>query len=213
MSLRPALLAATRILIDEKDSTNSHFTDAELYSFINQGIRLLGVDLEWPLQTAQASAVAEQAVYTLPEDFVSLTDVYFDNNPLLIIDRADLPAIRPDWQNATSGMPVYCYKSDNAKMGVWPKPSSEHTADSEVIQIQYVKVPPDLADDVTAPDLHSSFHDCLPFYAAFMAEHAMGNSKRAEADLALYNAHKKTVTAKVQKFGDGLLRFRWAGRY
>jgi predicted metal-dependent hydrolase len=209
MALRPALLSATRLLIDEKDSDNSHFTDSELYGFLNQAIRYLGTDLEWPLQTAQATAVAEQAVYELPDDFISLVDVYFDNNLLAVVERKDLSTLQQDWQEAASGQPRYCYKSDNAKMGLWPKPSSEQTSDSEVIQIQYVKVPPDLADDTTAPDLHSAFHDCLPFYAAFLCELSMGNRKAATDNLSLYESHKKRLTSKVQRFADDLLRFRW----
>lgn len=213
MARRPALLESTRRLIDEEDVDNTHFSNDELYDYLNQAIRYLGTDLEWPIQTAQTDAVAEQAVYTLPGDFISLSDVYYDNRRLIVIDRADLSALRSDWQNALSGLPAYCYKSDNRKFGLFPKPSSAYTADSEVVQIQYIKVPPDLSDDITSPDLHAAFHDCLPFYAGFLCEHKLGNSKRAEINLSLYEAHKKRLTARVQKFSDELLRFRWSGRY
>jgi len=211
--LRPALLAQTRALIDETDSANSHFTDAQIYGDLNQAIRYLGTDLEWPLQLAQATPVAEQSTYTLPENFISLSDVFYDNQQLIIVDRADLAHIRSDWQNATSGLPLYAYKADNVKIGLYPKPSADRVANSEVIQIQYIKVPPDLTDDVTAPDLHVAFHDCLPFYAAFLLEHKMGNDKRAQVNLALYENQKKRLTSHVQKFADDLMRFRWAGRY
>lgn len=213
MALRPALLEATRRIIDERDSDNSHFEDDELYDYINQAIRFLGTDLEWPLQTAEAIPVTDQAVYVLPTNFISLSDVYYNNNPLIIIDRSDLRTVRPDWQNATAGQPIYAYKSDNAKMGLWPKPSSDYTSNNEVIQIQYIKVPADIEDDITAPDLHSAFHDCLPFYAGFLCEHSMGNDKRAETNLNLYNAQKKVLTARVQKFSEDLKRFRWPRGY
>lgn len=213
MALRPALLSQTRALIDETDSSNSHFTDAQIYTDLNQAIRYLGTDLEWPLQTAQATPIAEQAVYTLPENFVSLSDVFYDNKQLIILERADLSFINNNWQDDVSGLPVYAYKSDNAKIGLYPKPSSTWTANSELIQIQYIKIPADLTDDVTAPDIHAAFHDCLPFYAAFMLEHKMGNDKRAQLNLSLYEAHKKRLTSRVQKFADDLFRFRWAGRY
>jgi len=213
MALRPALLESVRRLIDERDVTNTHFENDEIYDYLNQAIRQLGTDLEWPLQTAQATPVTDQAVYTLPEDFICLTDIYYDNKPLLIVDRADLSAIRSDWQNAESGHPSYAYKSDNRKFGLYPKPSTDFTSNSEVIQIQYIKLPPDLEDDVTAPDLHTAFHDCLPFYAAFMCEFSLGNTKRADVNMALYDSHKKRLTSHVQKFSDGLFRFRWSGRY
>lgn len=208
MATRLTLLATTRQLVDESDSSNSHFTDSEVYGFINQAIRYLGTDIEWPLQTAQATAVANQAVYTLPEDFISLADVYFNNDNIAIIERADLSALQQNWQDAPSGIPRYCYKSDNQKVGLWPKPDS--TQAGNLLQIQYIKVPPDLSDDTTAPDLHSAFYDCLPFYAAFMFEHSLGNRKAAETNMNLYETHKKRLLSRVQRFSDDTFRFRWS---
>lgn len=207
---RITLTEGVRRLIDEEDSSNSHFTDSEIYDYLNQAIRYLGVDLEWPLQLAEAVPVAEQAVYTLPEDFVSLSEVFFDNRSLTIMARTDLSALRQDWQNAPSGLPQYAYKSDNRKFGLFPKPSAEYIADSERIQIQYIKIPADLETDTATPDLHKAFQDCLPFYAAFLCEHKLGNSKRADLNLGFYEAHKKRLTARVQKFSDDTMRFKWS---
>lgn len=207
MATRATLLTATRRYIDETDSDNSHFTDSELYDYINQAIRQMGTDTEWPLQTAEAVSVADQAVYTLPTDFIALTDAYFDNFKLTIIERADLSALTPSWQDSDSGTPRYAYKSDNAKFGLYPKPSTDQSG--LTIQIQYIKVPADLSDDVTAPDIHVAFQDCIPFYAAFLCEHRLGNTKRSEGNLALYERFKKQLLSKVQRFSDELLRFRW----
>jgi hypothetical protein len=205
MGTRVSLTTTVRRYINEPDSTNSNFTDAEIYDYVNQAIRYLGTEMEWPLQTAEATSVANQAVYALPEDFISLSDVYFDNQDIPVIDRTDLSTIRNDWQDAVAGTPSYAYKSDNAKIGLYPKPDT----DGKILQIQYIKVPPDLSDDVTAPDLHVTFQDCLPFYAAFLCEYCMGNTKRADYNLALYESHKKKLMSKVQKFSDESLRFRW----
>ena len=211
MATRLTLTTTVRRYINEPDSTNSNFTDAEIYDYLNQAIRYLGTEMEWPLQTAEATSVDDQAVYSLPEDFISLSDTYFDNKQMVILERSELSAIRSDWQNAVSGSPCYAYKADNAKLGLYPKPDSINAG--KTIQIQYIKVPPDLADDVTAPDLHIVFQDCLPFYASFLCEHRMGNSKRADYNLALYESHKKKLMSKVQRFSDESVRFRWSGRY
>lgn len=208
MGTRVSLTTTVRRYIDETDSANSHFADTVIYDFINQAIRFLGTEMEWPLQTAEATSILDQAVYTLPTDFISLVDMYFDNDNITIIERADLPAIRNDWQNADSSKPRYAYKSDNAKIGLWPPPDA--TNSGKIIQIQYIKIPPDLTDDSTAPDLHTSFQDCIPFYAAFLCEHQMGNTKRAEVNLGYYEAHKKKLISKLQRFSDETLRFRWS---
>lgn len=208
MATRLTLLATTRELIDESEATNSHFTDQQIYNYLNQAIRYLGTDIEWPLQTAQATAVADQAVYSLPDDFISLSDVYFDNVNLAIVERQDLSAFQSNWQDALAGIPRYVYKSDNKKCGLWPKPDS--TQADKLLQIQYIKVPPDLSDDTASPDLHQAFNDCLPFYAAFMCEHSMGNSKRSEINMNLYEMHKKRLLSRVQRFADDTFRFRWS---
>lgn len=208
MATRLTLLAATRRLIDEEDSSNSHFDNDEIYDYLNQAIRYLGTDIEWPIQTAQATSVEGQAVYTLPTKFISLSDVYFNNVDLVVIERQDLSGIRSDWQNAENGIPRYCYKSDNRKFGLWPKPNADHAG--ELIQIQYIKTPPDLEDDTTAPDLHAAFNDVLPFYAAFLCEHKLGNDSRAQNNLNIYEMMKKRLLSKVQRFSDDLLRFRWS---
>lgn len=207
MGTRVTLTTTVRLYIDENDSGNSHFTDAQIYTSINKAIRYLGTDLEWPIQTAQATAVTDQAVYTLPDDFISLLDVYFDNSPLILIERADLPAINGTWQDATSTIPRYAYKADNAKIGVYPKPDSSQSGN--LLQIQYIKIPPDLSDDSTAPDLHTVFQDCLPYYAASELELSMGNTKRSQDLRALFEAEKKRLQSKVQRFSDEM-RFTWS---
>lgn len=210
MGTRLTFTTSVRRLIDERDSTNSHFSDSEIYDYINQGIRLLGAELEWPLQTAEATSVTDQAVYTLPDDFISLTDIYFDNAKLGILERADLSSICSTWQDTPSSIPLYAYKSDNAKVGMYPQPDATHNG--LTIQIQYIKLPADLDDDASVPDLHTAFQDCIPFYGAFMCEHSLGNDARAQVNLSLYEAHKKKLQSKLQRFSDETLRFRWSER-
>lgn len=209
MGTRLTLAATVRRLIDEEDSTNSHFDDdPEIYDYLNQGIRYLGTDLEWAIQTAEATSVEDQAVYSLPDNFISLSDVYFDDNDLIILDRSDLSALSTTWQNSASGTPRFAYKSDNAKFGLYPKPNAVNAG--LTIQIQYIKIPADLSDDATSPDLHSAFQDCLPFYAAFLCEKKLGNLKAADHNLNLYEMHKKRLVSRLQRFSDDLYRFRWA---
>lgn len=206
---RVSLTTTTRRYINETDSDNSHFTDSEIYDYLNQAIRFLGTEMEWPFQTAEATSIESQAVYTLPEDFISLVDLYFDNKDLPIIERADLSMLRNDWQNTEASTPLYAYKSDNAKIGLYPKPDATNA--SKVIQIQYIKVPADLETDSSNPDLHVAFQDCLPFYASFLCELKMGNVKRSDYMISLYEGHKKKLMSKVQRFSDDELRFRWSG--
>lgn len=204
------LTTRTREYIDELDTANTHFTDIQIQSFLNQAVRFMGTDLEWPIQTAQATSVLDQAVYDLPENFISLLDIYFDNDPLVVLDRGDMKQIRSDWQNTEHSKPLYAYKSDNRKFGVYPKPDSENSG--LLIQIQYIKIPIDLTLSTDIPDLHFAFQDCLPFYAAYLCEKSIGNSKKSQDNYDDYTTHKKILTTKVQTFSEDLMRFRWPGR-
>lgn len=207
MATRLTLTSRVREYIDETDVNNSHFTDDQIYSFLNQAIRFMGTDLEWPIQTAQATGVQDQQIYTLPENFISLMDIYYDQSPLTVLDRQDLKDINQNWQAAPSGTPQYAFKSDNQKFGLYPPPDA--TNNGKIIQIQYIKVPIDLAGDTDVPDLHTALQDCLPFYAAYICQKSMGNSKAMAENMSDYNTHKKILTSKVQDFSDALLRFRW----
>lgn len=207
MSTLAVLRVATRRLINEEDSANSNFDDDEIDDYLNQACKYLGTDMEWSIQTSEATAISGQALYSAPSDFISLTDCYFDNLPISVLERDDLIEINNDWQDAPSGTPKYIYKADNAVFGLYPAPDSSQAGNA--IQIAYVSIPATLAEDSDSPDLHESFQMCLPFYAAYLCELKAGNDKRAVLDMAQYDMHKNKLKSKVQRFSDKMFRFRW----
>lgn len=207
MSALSTLRTSVRRLINEEDSDDSHFTNDEINDYLNQATMFLGTQMEWPLQTSIASSVEDQALYSLPDDFISLVDVYFDNTKLDVLEREDLSAINPNWQDSASEKPRVVYKADNAVIGLYPAPNADNS--NLNIQIQYIQVPATLSGDSSVPDLHTAFHMCLPFYAAFLCETKIGNDKKAQTDLQYYETHKKALMSKLQRFSDDLYRFRW----
>lgn len=211
MASKTKLILATRRLLNQEDPTNSHFTDPELLDYINQSIRFLGTQMEWAEQLAYAVTVQDKFTYILPDDFISLIDVYFDGYKLDILEREDLPALNGQWQSVKSSQPSVAYKSDNAVIGIFPPCDAAHAGKN--LQIQYVKVPPGLSDPSDTPDLHVAFHDCIPFYATFLSESKIGNQKRSDRMLQLYDYHRKNLMSKVQRFADANLSFKWSGRY
>lgn len=208
MASQEQLITTTRRFINEPDEDNSHFTDAELLDYINQGIRFLGTQMEWAEQLSETTTVTNQPTYALPDDFISLIEVFFDGTKLDLMEREDLSFKNPSWPEASAGKPVCAYKSDNAELGLFPKPDANSAG--LTLQIQYIKVPPELSSDAAVPDLHRAFHDCLPFYAAFCSQHKMGNEKLADRNLQLYDYHRKSLMSKVQRFSDDNFRFRWS---
>jgi len=211
MSSLTQLIMATRRYINEEDSANSHFTDSEITDYVNQGVTFLATQMEWPEQVDQASAVTDQTLYQLPSDFVALVDVYFDNQKIIVLDRADLGQISPSWQDDPSSIPKIAYQFNRDTIGLYPTPDS--TQDGKLIQIQYIHLPATLVDGADVPDIHSAFQMCLPFYAAFLCDYKLGNDKKADMHIAKYDQHRKALMSKVQKFSDDLLRFRWGWNY
>lgn len=211
MSSLADLRISVRRLINEEDSTNSHFTEAEINDYLNQAVTFLGTQMEWSEQTDQASAVTNQTLYQLPDDFIALVDVYFDNQKLVILERADLGQISPAWQNDPAGIPKIAYKNSQNVVGLYPTPDSMQNG--KAIQIQYIKIPATLATDSDVPGLHTSFQMCLPFYAAFLCDYKLGNDKKSDTHLQRYDQHRKALMSKVQRFSDDLLRFRWGWSY
>lgn len=207
MSSLADLRTSTRRLLGEEDTSNTHFDDNELNDYLNQATGFLGVQMEWSLQTSIATAVIGQALYALPDDFVSLLDAYFDNGKLIVLEREDLNSINSRWQDASSGTPKIIYKADNAVVGLYPPPDSLN--DGLELQVQYIKVPATLSEDVDVPDVHMAFQVCLPFYAAYLGESKLGNDKKATLHMQSYDLHRKALMSKVQSFSDDLLRFRW----
>lgn len=205
MAALSVLVTKTRRLLDERDDTNTHFEDDELTDNINDAVMFLATEMEWPIQTSTATSIVGQALYGGPDDFVSLTEAYYDGTPLSILERDDLKEINQEWQSADNATPKILYKADNKVFGLYPPPD---TANLE-IQIQYISLPATLTQDADIPDIHSAFQLCLPYYAASVCEAGMGNQKSADFLMGRYKFHKDALKSKVQRFSDDLYRFRW----
>lgn len=207
MSSVATLRTATRRLINEEIAARSHFTDPELLDYLNQAVTFLGTMMEWSEQTSQAIAVVGQTLYQLPDNFISLVDVYFDDKKLQILERADLAVNSPVWQSDPNGIPTIAYKADVNVIGLYRTPDTSQ--DGKIIQIQYIQIPDTLSSDADVPDLHTSFQMCLPFYAAYLCDYKLGNDKKADMHLRGFDNHRKALMSKVQKYSDDLLRMRW----
>lgn len=204
-----ALRTSVRRLIGEEDVNDTHFTTEEIDAYINEAVLFLGVEMEWPLQTSTAVGVQEQALYSLPTDFVSLVDVYYDDRKLVSVDRDDLSALNAAWQDAPPGTPKYVYKADNFVIGLWPEPSAEEA--EKLIQIQYIQVPAVLSASDSIPDLHQAYHLCLPYYAAAKCEAKVENDKKAKSNMDLFELHRRMLMARVQRFDGGSMRWKFVG--
>jgi hypothetical protein len=211
MTALSVLRTQTRRLILEEDPTNSHFTEPEINDYLNQGVTFLGSQMEWPEQVDQATAVPNQALYQLPDDFIALADVYFNNQKIVILEREDLGQISPSWQSDPSSTPKIAYRFNRNTVGLYPAPDANQTG--YTLQVQYIHLPASLVQDTDVPDLHTAYQMCLPFYAAYMCDGKLGNDKKSDLHLQNFKRHMDALKSKLNKYSDDLLRFRWGWNY
>lgn len=213
MASLATLRTAVRRYINELDNTNSNFIDSELTDYLNQATLFLGTQMEWPIQTDTATANIGQSLYQLPSDFIELLDIYWNQTKIPLLDRADMGGVSPSWQQDPAGTPRIAYRFDQQTIGLYNTPDANQQlfgVPSYQLQVQYIAMPPTLVNDSDVPDIQNAYQMCLPFYAAFICEHRLGNDKKADTNLQRYDQHRKALMARVQKFSDDLLRFRWS---
>lgn len=213
-----SLRTAVRRYINEPNNTNSNFADTEINDYLNQAVLFLGTQMEWPIQTYVTQAVPNQSLYQLPTDFIELLDIYFNQSKLPLLDRADMGQVSPSWQQDPIGTPRLAYRFDQQTIGLYNTPDTNQTSSipgqtGYELQVQYIAMPPSLINDTDVPDLQLAYQMCLPFYAAFICEHRMGNNNKADTNLQRYDQHRKALMARVDKFADDLKRFRWGWNY
>lgn len=205
------LETSTRRLIEEEDSTNSNFSTAEIYDYINEGLRRLATKLEWQLAIFTATTVQNQTTYTIPAHMIDIVDVYFNNILLIMVDRAEMSNVNSQWLGESAGQPKYAYKADRNKIGLFPKPDASNAGLE--LRMQGIKLPDNMSVSTDSPDIHYSLHDALPYFAAFRCEMKAGNNQRAADFLKLFQNGIADIQAQLDKFADGLLGFRFDGKF
>lgn len=206
-----SLETAARRLIQEEDSTNSNYTSPEILDYLNEGIRRLAAALGWPLAVFTATSIEDQSTYSIPAHIICIVDFYFDNEPLTIVDRTDLPSVDKSWLTAASGRPRWVYRADRDKFGLYQKPNEDNSG--KEMRIQAVKLSDTLVDSTDLPDLHVAFHDCVPYYAAFKCELKGGNNQRAADFLKIFKDYRDELKGTLEKTSEQMMAFHFPGNY
>ena len=164
------LIVDIRALLEETSATGSEWSDVELLAWLNDGYYFICAELEYPQTRSTASAVADQANYSLPSDFLAFSKagVFYDNEPLQIVSYDEI--VRQHELDAIdmfsdSGTPLRCYYFSDC-LWLHPIPSSSLSAG---IKIYYIKQPAALSADADNPSLPVTAHKALSFYVCWQA--------------------------------------------
>jgi hypothetical protein len=128
--------------------------------FINQAYARL-----WRLSRNVAeyssATVAGQLEYILPTDFITVSEVRWDGDPLRPLTVNDAYAYDSDWRT-TAGTPTY-FNQEGDRLRVFPIDA----VGSKVLIITYRGKPADLVADADIPDLPDGYDDVLVDYACW----------------------------------------------
>jgi hypothetical protein len=204
-------LATLRAIVRNQTLAESDdVSEANLNTFINQGLRELSVAFNWPwLQaTDDIDVVADTQAYDLPSDYRKLF-VVRDNDKRRTLRRITLDeALNLYGGDPPSGSDALQYYIWADQIYLLPVPD---TTESAAYTVFYQKAVTALSSDLDVPEFASEYHLILTHYAiARVWEHEEEGEKAALADaifaskvaqMAHYYMHREERNPLI--FGDG----------
>ena len=191
---RGEIRTLARALISQTDTANTDYTNTELDSLIEIGIRFLASLVKWPRDKGTWTTTQGTGAYTLPSDFIAPLYVDFgsvstegDVKPLDLITEAELRVIDPNWQDETTGSqgrPERAIVLDRETLFIHPRPDAESA--SKTLIMGYVYAPAVLGADGDTPELPVNYHDLIPRYVQYQCY--MGKLAKNEQAPSLLSA-------------------------
>ena len=161
----------------EQEANNSLFSNAEIDSYINEGIRFAATKIHWPRDILNVQVEEGKDTYALPSDCIFPRVAYFGNPDLSggdvkkidIWTEESLAEHYPGWLNTDSslrGRPTKLVHIDRRSVLVHPTPSAEESVAGKKLFLSYVYYPSTLSVDTESPDLPLVYHDFISVYVA-----------------------------------------------
>lgn len=200
-------------------SSDSHFSDMQVTSFINSAIKLIAPIIEHPRDIVSVQADATADAYTLPSDLIVLRTVYFgdrsvsnDMRPLQFVTEETLRELFPTWLDRTDqsrGKPMYVMFLDKKTLFIYPRPDAANSVSTKQIYIDYIYMPVALSSDADIPDLPLPYHDILKFYACNLCYLNLSNAAMAKTMTDEFFAAHKLLESVSTKESKEALAFAW----
>ena len=171
---------------DLKQTVANYLGRSDLTSVIPDFISLAEIRLSRQLRlrqmlsTASLSTTGGTSTITLPSDFLSIRDIYIDQNPRQSLSYLSPSAFTRDARAAESGLPVfYTQKSDVLEFA--PIPDTNYS-----VKMLYYAKPAVLSDSNTTNVFMTTCPDALLYGALLEAEPYLMNDARLAVWTQLY---------------------------
>lgn len=220
MSLTLAQLRARTYDRLRETSADSHFSDSQINSYLNEAqdyIAAMGSPPDKNNLSAPIPVTINTGDYTNPSDDLYLQQAYFgtttnssDVFPLRIVTKEIMKDLFPNWMDATiaaAGTPKYIFRKDFNTLSLFPRPDSTNAGKN--IYLFYGDVPTDMVSDIDTPSVASPFHNCLPFYACRLAYYALTNPTMAKEMFSAFMTDYNAIKDNVNKEAEEVFRFKW----
>lgn len=160
-------------IINQPDSANSDYTDADLNILIDIGIRRIAALSQYPRTFQEDQAVLNQQAYSFASDAMIIRYAYFgdktkqnDLKKLRILNENELRELRPSWLSSNvndSGEPDTLLLYSRTQYYLSPATDSTNSASGKKVYISYVNYPADLSGDSSSPVIATVYHDLVPY--------------------------------------------------
>lgn len=205
MSTLAEIIADARLQIDQTDSSNSDFTQAQLIEYLNKAIRFAATKILYPRKSGTVSPTAGTKNYSYPSDFMHLfNDAFYGDSSvqggltkLRTVILGKMNSIDPNWLESTSqneGDPAYLVLLNRTQFSLHPAPNTAAAASGNLIRLYYAYYPAAITSDSDTPDLPTVVHDLLSTYIAHLCYGGkLKNQKLATEKLNEFMAKLKLV--------------------
>lgn len=201
----------SRLIFNETDSSNSHFTDTQLTTWSNECYRFILTKLGViPIKerdyTSAATITLNSRMATINEAYMQIQPQN-EFTPLEIVDQEFLAHIDPNWLSAGTDVPRYFVRSDTFQARLFPAPNAANTG--QTIRTYGLEFPSDMSSDTDTPTIPLNLHDLFPHFIAYRAFQQLGQVERSTAELIFVNSVLKSQQAISTQFSQSRNRWLW----
>lgn len=172
----------TRVQRQFGDESGAQITRADIVRWANDGQIDIVRQTEVLQEHRETNVLTEEGSYALPENFMLMSRVTFDNNVLVERKLRDLDLGNRAIDTVSSGTPTAYYQWGR-NIYLYPKPS---VGGSGNLDIWYVKLPDTLIDDLDTPEIPTHMHEDLVRYCIARARELDSDYEAAQIAGAEY---------------------------
>lgn len=206
------IILETREIVQEKNASNAHKTDAGILADINACTLQLCSTISTLPKVSVAGIVAANIISfasnLLKLDYASI----YDGQKHVKLDTIDFPnfqRITPNWEDQQANKPTTLVRMDDLNWMLWPNPDAASVGNAMTIIGTVLPTPLTLTTET--PPISITLHPAYPHYCAWKYFLVLNNPERAAQEYATFDGLRKLNTQTATSTTGSLLSFKIRG--